>query len=242
MAFRAHVAEHIEDRALRWVDQHVRAEASRRQFATIGLEIGNDDRLDSAGGQGRHRRQTDGARADHDRDLPRLESGRPYVELADRECVDDGDGVARYRSLDDLRRRLGHNEQLAEAALRFGMLTDDAQTADASVDQPDRHRRDARTDRERIAASGTVADDLAHELVPHHNVAVGVVQRPPCGVVDRELGVVHEMDVRGADRRAERLQQKVALAGNGIGGLPDLQPAASQYDCAQDHSFLYYSR
>jgi len=79
---------------------------------------------------------------DHDWDLTLLDACRADVELADREGIDDGDRVARYGSVDNLRCRLGHNEQLTETALRFGMLTDDAQASCAAVDQPDRHRCD----------------------------------------------------------------------------------------------------
>ena len=67
--------------------------------------------------------------------------------------------------------------------------------------------------------------DLANELMTHDDVAVGVVQRAASRVIDGKFGVVHEMDVGGADRCAERLQQKITLPGNGIGGLTNGQPA-----------------
>jgi len=171
--------------------------------------------------------------SDHDGNLPRLEPGRAHIELADREGVDDGDRVTRNRSLDDPGRRLGHHQQLTEAALRLRVLTDDAQPARAAVDQPDRHRCHPAPDRERVTAPRAVTDDLAHELVPHHDVAVGVVQRSPRRVVDRELWMIHEMDVGSADRGAERLQQQITLSGNRIGGIADLEPPTSQHHCAQ---------
>ena len=97
------------------------------------------------------------------------------VELADGEGVDERDGVVGHvagtaRAID-----LGHDEQLAEAALRLGVLADDCGAADAAVDQPDRHRRDPGADRELVGAAGAVGDDLADELVAEHDVAVGVV-------------------------------------------------------------------
>ena len=168
-----------------------------------------------ASGQCRHRGQPDGTCTDDDGYLTRLQIGGAHVELADREGVDDGDGITGDVSLDDPRGHLRHDEQLAEAALRLGMLTDDAQPASATVHQPDRHRRHTATDREGVAAAGPVADDLADELVTHHDVAFGVVQRASGGVVDPQFRVIHEVDVGGTDRRAEGLESKSPCPGTG---------------------------
>ena len=97
------------------------------------------------------------------------------VELADGEGVDERDRVARHVAGDGAGHDLGHDEQLAEAALRFRVLADHAVTAGAAVDQPDRHGGDPGAHRELVGAAGTVADDLADELVAHDDVAVGVV-------------------------------------------------------------------
>src|SRR5581483_1228199 len=93
------------------------------------------------------------------------------VELTDGERIDHGDRVAGHRSVDGPRRRLGYDEQFAEAPLRVWVLPDDAQPPCPAVDQPDRHRGHACSDGKRVAASRTVADDLADELVAHHNVS-----------------------------------------------------------------------
>lgn len=119
--------------------QYVRAEARAREFATLRLEVGHDDGLDTAGRQGRHSGQADGARPDDNRYLTGLEFGDADVILPDRKGIDDGDRVARGRSIDDPGRHLRYHKQLAEAALGLGMLTDDAQPAGAPVDQPNRH-------------------------------------------------------------------------------------------------------
>jgi hypothetical protein len=49
-----------------------------------------------------------------------------------------------------------------------------------------------------------VTDHLTDELVTEHDVTVGVVEGAAGGVVDGEIGMIHEVDVGGADRRAER--------------------------------------
>ena len=127
-----------------------------------------------------------------------------------------------------LRHDLGHHDELAEAALRLGVLPDDPHGVEVDLavrtGEPDRHRRDPRTDRELVAAAGSVPDDLPDELVAHHDVAVGVVERSPGRVVDRHLGVVHEVDVRGADRRAQRPQEELPRTRHRVRGLTDLEP------------------
>lgn len=118
------------------------------------------------------------------------------------------------------------------------MLTDDAHSARAAVDQPHGHGGHARAGGELVGATGTVPDDLTHEFVTEHDVALGVIQRAAGRVVDGEFRVVHEMHVGRADGGAQRAQQQLALAGDGVRGLADLQPTVSQHHCAQYGSFL----
>ena len=147
---------------------------------------------------------------------------RSHVELADGERVGQRDGVAGDITLDRLGRHLRNHQQLAETALGLGMLTDDPHSAGPALDQADRHGRHARTDRELIGATRAMPDDLADEFVPEHDVALRVVQRTPRRIVDGELRVIHEVHVGRANRRAQRAQQQLALAGLGVRRLADL--------------------
>src|SRR5438477_42194 len=78
----------------------------------------------------------------------------------------------------------------------------------------------------RIASAAT-----ADELVSHHGVAALVVDEPARVVIRHDLRVIHVVDVGGADRGAERLQQHLAGTGDGIGRLPDLETAITQHHC-----------
>jgi hypothetical protein len=102
------------------------------------------------------------------------------------------------------------------------MLTDDAHSAGAAVDQPHRHRRDAGTDGELVSAARSVPDDLTHEFVAEHDVAFGVIQGPAGGVVDGKFGVVHEVHVGSTDRGTQRAQQQLARSGPGVGCFANL--------------------
>ncbi len=75
------------------------------------------------------------------------------------------------------------------------MLTDDAHAAGATVDEAHRHGRHTRTDRELIGTAEPMPDDLAHELMAEHDIAVAVIQRATGRVVDGKFRVVHEVDV-----------------------------------------------
>ncbi len=86
------------------------------------------------------------------------------------------------------------------------MLTDDAQSAGTAVDQAHRHGRHPCTDRELIGTAGPMPDDLAHELMAEHDVAVAVIERATGRVVDGEFRVVHEVHVRRADGGAQCAQ------------------------------------
>ena len=243
MALRPKLVEDVERRLLRRVDQHVCAELVAGQVAPLGLEVGHDDRLDAPTGERGDRGQADGARSDHDRNLARLNVGRPHVELPHREGVGQRRRIERDAILDLLGQHLGDDEQLAEAALRLGVLPDDPRAVDAAVEQSDRDGGDAGADRELVGATGAMADHLGDELVPEHDVAVVVVERPSGGIVDGERRVVHEVHVRGADRRAERPAQQLSGTGHGIGGLADRQLTVSQHHCAHVAvASLEYSR
>ena len=154
--------------------------------------------------------------------------GRADVELADRKRVGQRHGVTGDVAVDGFGDRLGDHQQLGETALRLGMLADDAGTVGAAVHQPDGHGRHPGTDRELVGASGAVPDHLADELVTEHDVAVRVVQRPAGGVVDAELRVVHEVDIGGADRGGQRLQQEFTLPGYRVRGVSDLESSVLQ--------------
>ena len=87
--------------------------------------------------------------------------------------------------------------------------------------------------------------DLADEFVTEHDVAIGVVQRPPGGIVDAEFRVVHEVDIGRADRGGQRPQQQFTLAGHRIGDLPDRQISVLQDHRPHTHLLCYcldYSR
>ena len=159
-----------------------------------------------------------------------------HVELADRERVDHRDGVVGHVAGHGACHRLGHDEELAEASLRLGVLPDHLRAADATVDEQDRHRGHARPDRELIGAAGPVADDLADELVAEHDVAVRVVDHAGRTAGGDRVVMIHEVHVRRADRGRERAQQQLALSGHGIGGLAHLEPPVSQHHCS--HAFL----
>jgi hypothetical protein len=224
------LAPYVDGRPLGRVDEDVSAEVPR-QFASLGMNVRDDDRLDSPAGECGHRRETDRARADDDRYLARRHPGGTDVELTDREGVDECHGIAGDVALDGSGQCLGNHHQFAEAALGFGVLTNDSRAVGTAVDQPDRNRRDSTAQRDRLRATGPVPDDLADELVPEHDVAIRVVQGTTGGVVDRQFGMVHEVDVRRADRGTERLQQQLAVTGHRVGRLPDRQLAVSQHDC-----------
>jgi hypothetical protein len=156
-----------------------------------------------------------------------LEIRRANVELADGERVGQCHGVAGHLTRDGFGRRLRNHKQLSETALRLGMLTDDAHSTGAAVDQAHRHGRHARTGGELVGAARPMSDDLAHEFVAQHDVAIGVVQRAAGRVVDGELGMIHEVHVGRADRGAQRAQQQLARPGFGVRRLADLQPTVT---------------
>lgn len=158
---------------------------------------------------------------------PVLQPRRPHVELADGERVGQCDGIAGHVTRDWLGRHFRNHQQLTETALGFGMLPDDPHAAGAAVDQAHRHGRNARADRELLGAARAVPDDLAHEFVTEHDVALGVVQRAAGRVVDREFRMVHEVHVGRADRGAQRAQQQLAPARLGVRSLADLQLTVS---------------
>ena len=95
------------------------------------------------------------------------------------------------------------------------MLADDSQPAGATVDQSDRHGRHPRTDREGVAAAGPVADDLADELMTHHDVAVGVVQRAPGRIVEPSSGWSMKW-TSDAQIAVLNAAQQITLSWNGI--------------------------
>ena len=70
-------------------------------------------------------------------------------------------------------------------------------------EQQHRHTRDPGSDGELLATAGPVTDDLTDELVTHHDVGLFVVGGHAGGVVDRLVRMVHVVDVRRTDRRAE---------------------------------------
>ena len=72
-----------------------------------------------------------------------------------------------------------------------------------------------------------VADDLADELVAHHDVAVGVPDEHPRGVV--RVRMVHVVDVRRADGGAHRSHQQLTGTGHRVGRLADLEASATQH-------------
>src|SRR5262249_22507450 len=117
--------KHVERRALRRVDEDVRAEPGC-QRAAFGLVVGHDDGLDAACGQRGHGAETDGARSDHDRDLARSDPGASHVVLADGEGVDQGHRVGRYACWHGAGHHLGDHHPLPEAALCRRVLADHA--------------------------------------------------------------------------------------------------------------------
>ena len=147
---------------------------------------------------------------------------RTHVELADGERVGQRDGVAGDVTTHGLGRCFRNHQQLTETPLRFRVLTDDPHAAGTAVHQAYRHRSNPRADCELIGATGSVPNDLADELVAEHDVAVRVVQRTTGRIVDGQLGVVHEVHVRRADRGAQRPQQQLARSGRRVRCLSDL--------------------
>ena len=118
---------------------------------------------------------------DHDRDLAGLDRRAAHVELTDGEHVDHRDRVVRHVAGNGTRHHLGHDEELAEASLRLGVLSDHLGAAQPAVDEQDRHRGHARADRELVRAAGSVHEHLADELVTEHDVTVLVVHDPRLG-------------------------------------------------------------
>ena len=162
--------------------------------------------------------------------LAGADSRAAHVVLADRERIDEGRRVGRYAVGHGPGHRLGNHHALREAALGAGVLADHA---DSAIREQDRHARHPRADRQLVAAVGSVADHLAHELVAEHDVAVLVVHQADVrsgggyGVV-----MIHEVDVRSTDRGAHDPEEELAGAGNGVCDLLDLQATLSQHDCA----------
>lgn len=111
------------------VDQKVRAEAVGGQPAAVGPEVRHDDRLHAARGERGDGREADRSRANDDRHLARLQARRAHVELADRERVGHGDGVAGHLAGHGLGRRFGNHQQLSETALGVRVLADDPHAA-----------------------------------------------------------------------------------------------------------------
>ena len=64
-----------------------------RQFASLGVEVHDDDRFDAPAGERGDRGEADRSRPDDDGHLAGLDVRAPHVELADREGIDDSDGV-----------------------------------------------------------------------------------------------------------------------------------------------------
>ena len=84
-------------------------------------------------------------------------------------------------------------------------------------------------DRELVRTAWPVGDDFADELVAHHDVAIGIPHEHAGCVV--RIRMIHVVDVRCADRRAERPQQQLARTRHGIRRLTNLEVSASQHDC-----------
>ena len=74
------------------------------------MEVGHDDRLDATTGQCGDSGKADGPCPNDDRHFTGLHIGGAHIELADREAIDDGDGVAGYVALHDPRCRLGDDQ------------------------------------------------------------------------------------------------------------------------------------
>ena len=135
--------------------------------------------------------------------------------------------IGRHRPGD----RLGHQEQLAEAAGCVGVLSDHLPPFRPS------ERRDARyprPDRKLTRATRPEGHHLTDEFVTHDHVPVGIPHKQPRHVVG--IRMVHVVDIRRADRRADRPHQQSPLPGYWGGRLAYLEPTASQHHCTQaDH-------
>ena len=107
------------------------------------------------------------------------------------------------------------------------MLPDDPQAAGPAVDQSDRYRRHPRTDGKPIGAVGAMPDDLTDELMAEHDVAVRRHTATAGRIVRTEIGVIHEMDIRGTDRGAQSSQEQFSRAGHRVGVSRGPQIAAS---------------
>ena len=197
------------------------------QRESIVVEVGDDDRIDAPGRERGDGRQADRTGPDHERNLPGDDARHRHVSLADRERVGQGDrvdvGVGRHHPGE----HLGHEEELAEAARRVGVLADHLH---APGSDEGRDARDPRADRELVRASITVADDLPDELVAHHHVTVGVPHEHPRRVV--RVRVVHVVDVRRADGSAHRAHEQLTRTRHRVVGLADLEASPTQHQCA----------
>ncbi len=192
---RAHLPERVERRRGGGVDHNVRAEPGPGQIPAVRLEVGDDDWFDAPTGQRGDRGEPDCAGPDDNRNLTRPQPSRPHIELADRERVGQGDGVAGHIAGHRFGGGLRNHQQLGEAALRLRMLADDAQAAGSTLHQANGHRRHAGADGEIIRTAGAESDYLADKFVTEHDVAVWVVQRPAGRIVDRQFRVVQVMHV-----------------------------------------------
>ena len=123
------------------------------------------------------------------------------------------------RATDSLTRK-----QLAEASGRVRVLADHLH---GPAPHEGRDARDPTPDWELIGASRSVGDDLADELVAHHDVALGVPHEQPRRVV--RIRMVHVVDVGGAHGGADRLEQQLAVARHRIRRLAHLETSTTQH-------------
>src|SRR5262249_26481008 len=227
------LAPHLKRRPFGGVDQDVGAEALG-QGAALRFEVRDEDRLDATARERGDRGETDGTGADDDGDLAGPDRGAAHVELADRESVDQRDGVGVDPVGHGAGHGLGHDEQLTEAARSLRVLADDldAHSPDTIGNEEDGHGGHAGADREDAGTLRAVGDDIANELVAKDDVAVGVVDHPRRSAHGDRIVVIHEVHVGCADRRTHRADEQLARSGDRIRRLSDLELPVAEHDRA----------
>jgi hypothetical protein len=223
LALGRRVGPGVVRRPLRRVDGDVGTEALGEREPLV-VEVGDDDGVDAAGRERGDGREPDCTGADDEGDLTGDDARERYVSLADCERVRQGNcicvGVGRYHPGE----RLADEEELTEAARRVGVLADHLH---APGPEKSRDARDPSADRELVRTSSTVADNLADELMTHHDVTVSIPDEHPRRVV--RVRMVHVVNVRGTDRGAHRSQQQLTRARYGVFRLADLEASTTQH-------------
>jgi hypothetical protein len=205
----------------------------RRAVATLARIMDNPLASDTARTRAAHIVLTLALRyQDHsvERRLATLEQSRlerVHVVVADRERIGERGVVDGHVERDDASEHVLHEHQFAEATGRLRAAADDA-VGPVTVEHG--RRRHSGAKRKRVDVHPVpMADHLAHELVAHHDVLVGPAVPQTGVVVGDRLGMVHEVDIRCADRAAEHPQQELPWARRRVSGLSCLQRSASQH-------------